>query len=208
MNNHSYSLSGTYASRVQGSTLIEVVVAMFVLAFGLLALVAMQTRTHGSVREAEYTTRVAQLTSNLVEGMLANPDLATNTGGGVALRQYSRYGNPANQPTSGCNTSASLNGNATVSQDDLARAQLCDLKTGLDRLPGAQASFAVCSGVNAAAADRPTTLAPSCNIAAGTDTVVRVVWAYQTNAADASGLQTGGTGDHIYYSYQARVTEN
>ena len=58
-----------------GMTLIEVLVAMFVLAIGVLALLAIQLRTVSSVREAEGQTIVSQLTQNLVEGMLINPRL-------------------------------------------------------------------------------------------------------------------------------------
>ena len=66
----SISFSKPYQS---GMTLIEVLVAMFVLAIGVLALLAIQLRTVSSVREAEGQTIVSQLTQNLVEGMLINP---------------------------------------------------------------------------------------------------------------------------------------
>lgn len=68
----SVSSSKPYQS---GMTLIEVLVAMFVLAIGVLALLAIQLRTVSSVREAEGQTIVSQLTQNLVEGMLINPRL-------------------------------------------------------------------------------------------------------------------------------------
>ena len=68
----SVSFSKPYQS---GMTLIEVLVAMFVLAIGVLALLAIQLRTVSSVREAEGQTIVSQLTQNLVEGMLINPRL-------------------------------------------------------------------------------------------------------------------------------------
>ena len=58
-----------------GMTLIEVLVAMFVLVIGVLALLSIQLRTVSSVREAEGQTIVSQLTQNLVEGMLINPRL-------------------------------------------------------------------------------------------------------------------------------------
>ena len=37
----------------QGSTLIEILVSMFILALGLMALIAMQTRTSIGIKEAE-----------------------------------------------------------------------------------------------------------------------------------------------------------
>lgn len=56
-------------------TLVEVLVAMFVLAVGVLALLATQLRTVSSVREAESQTVVAQAVQNLMEGMQINPTL-------------------------------------------------------------------------------------------------------------------------------------
>ena len=60
-------------------TLIEVLIAMFVLAIGVLALLAVQLRTVSNVRESENQTTVAQITQNLIEGMLINPKLSPET---------------------------------------------------------------------------------------------------------------------------------
>ena len=63
----------------QGSTLIEILVSMFILALGLMALIAMQTRTSIGIKEAENQTIIAQATENLAENMMTNPILDVNT---------------------------------------------------------------------------------------------------------------------------------
>ena len=79
----------TLSNRQQGSTLIEIMVSMFILALGLMALLAMQTRTSAAIKEAENQTRVAQYTENLAEEMMTNPKLilASND----TKRDYSDY---------------------------------------------------------------------------------------------------------------------
>ena len=59
----------------QGFALIEVLISVVVLALGILALLATQLRSVGSVREAETQTIAAQAAQNLIEGMTANPKL-------------------------------------------------------------------------------------------------------------------------------------
>ena len=61
----------------QGMTLVEVLVSMFVLAVGVLALLATQLRTVASVQEAESQTIVAQAVQNLTESMMINPTLCS-----------------------------------------------------------------------------------------------------------------------------------
>ena len=58
----------------QGFALIEVLISVVVLALGILALLATQLRSVGSVREAETQTIAAQAAQNLIEGMTAKYD--------------------------------------------------------------------------------------------------------------------------------------
>ena len=44
-----------------GFTVIEVVVSMFILALGIMAMIGMQTRTLGSIQQAENISQVSQL---------------------------------------------------------------------------------------------------------------------------------------------------
>lgn len=54
--------STSFTPKLQsGMTLIEVLIAMFVLAIGVLALLAVQLRTVSNVRESENQTAVAKL---------------------------------------------------------------------------------------------------------------------------------------------------
>ena len=63
-----------FKQKQQGSTLLEVLVSVFVLGFGLLALVSMQMKTVMTTREAENQTIVAQAADSLIESMLMNPN--------------------------------------------------------------------------------------------------------------------------------------
>lgn len=62
-----------------GMALIEVLVAMLVLTIGILALLSVQLRTVASVREAETQTIVSQITQNLMERMLMNPTIDSDS---------------------------------------------------------------------------------------------------------------------------------
>ena len=73
----------------QGSTLIEILVSMFILALGLMALIAMQTRTSIGIKEAENQTVIAQATENLAENMMTNPVLSLKAS--TTQRDYSHY---------------------------------------------------------------------------------------------------------------------
>ena len=76
----------------QGFALIEVLISVVVLALGILALLATQLRSVGSVREAETQTIAAQAAQNLIEGMTANPQLELTGRDGVwTKKKYDHY---------------------------------------------------------------------------------------------------------------------
>ena len=80
----------------QGFALIEVLISVVVLALGILALLATQLRSVGSVREAETQTIAAQAAQNLIEGMTANPQLELTGSDGVwTKKKYDHYLNVA-----------------------------------------------------------------------------------------------------------------
>ena len=58
-----------------GFTVIEVVVSMFILALGIMAMIGMQTRTLGSIQQAENISQVSQAVENLASGVSLNPHL-------------------------------------------------------------------------------------------------------------------------------------
>ena len=76
----------------QGFALIEVLISVVVLALGILALLATQLRSVGSVREAETQSIAAQAAQNLIEGMTANPQLELVGSDGVwTKRKHDHY---------------------------------------------------------------------------------------------------------------------
>ena len=77
----------------RGSTLLEVLISVFIMAFGIMALMLAQLKSVGNVREAEMQTRVAQAVQNLSAGMLSNPDVITNLGSATNTNAKSQYSN-------------------------------------------------------------------------------------------------------------------
>ena len=78
MSNHKFILKPIHLNR--GSTLLEVLISVFIMAFGIMALMLAQLKSVGNVREAEMQTRVAQAVQNLSAGMLSHPDVINNVG--------------------------------------------------------------------------------------------------------------------------------
>jgi len=83
----------------QGFALIEILISVVVLALGILALLATQLRSVGSVREAETQTIAAQAAQNLIEGMTANPKLEL-TDDKWTIKKYDHYDVPDPLPPS------------------------------------------------------------------------------------------------------------
>lgn len=78
--------------KIQGATLLEVLVSVFIMAFGIMALMLAQLKSVGSVREAEMQTRVALAVQNLAEGMLSNPDVRARTEDVTKYTGYAKRG--------------------------------------------------------------------------------------------------------------------
>jgi type IV pilus modification protein pilV len=93
---------------MRGSTLLEVMVSVFIMAFGIMALMLAQIKSVSNVREAEMQTRVAQVVQNLMSGMLNTP-VPFNT---VAAASAAAVSSPslsyANYKTSGWQNVAPL----------------------------------------------------------------------------------------------------
>ena len=125
----------------QGSTLIEILVSMFILALGLMALIAMQTRTSIGIKEAENQTIIAQATENLAENMMTNPILGVNATTLETTKDYTHYdssaytcpaGGIANPPNRPSNTLTNPTNTNT------GRTQLATYHTGLFRYAACQ----------------------------------------------------------------------
>lgn len=184
-----------------GMTLIEVLVAMFVLTIGILALLSVQLRTVTSVREAETQTIVSQITQNLMEGMLINPTIGSDSGK-KAYTLYMKKG-----------VSSANDGEFTIdaikTKEQLAEAQLkrfsYELKNALP--DAANIYYAVCKDSSGTA---PTLsgkgFSSNCDNKANGDTLIKVLWVKDSEGQsdiDSTNLKTHG--NNIVYTYQARV---
>ncbi|HFC9054823.1 TPA: type IV pilus modification protein PilV [Neisseria gonorrhoeae] len=186
-----------------GMALIEVLVAMLVLTIGILALLSVQLRTVASVREAETQTIVSQITQNLMEGMLMNPTIDSDSN----KKNYNLYTRPYTPTPSGGDFK--LNNNNLISKKDLAKAQLDRFDYELrNALPDAVAiRYAVCKDSSGGA---PTlsggTFSPNCDNKANGDTLIKVLWVNDSAGdSDISRTNLEVSGDNIVYTYQARV---
>ncbi|HHP2761752.1 TPA: type IV pilus modification protein PilV [Neisseria meningitidis] len=185
-----------------GMALIEVLVAMLVLTIGILALLSVQLRTVASVREAETQTIVSQITQNLMEGMLMNPTIDSDSN----KKNYNLY--------MGNHTLSAVNGefaiDAIKTKTQLAEAQLKRFSYELkNALPDAAAiHYAVCkdsSGV-APTLSAGSTFSSNCDASANGDTLIKVLWV-NDSAGDSDIARTNleTNGNNIVYTYQARV---
>lgn len=186
-----------------GMALIEVLVAMLVLTIGILALLSVQLRTVASVREAETQTIVSQITQNLMEGMLMNPTIDSDSN----KKNYNLYmGNH--------HTLSAVDGDFQVdaikTKTQLAEAQLKRFSYELkNALPDAAAiHYAVCkdSSGNAPTLSAGSTFSSNCDASANGDTLIKVLWV-NDSAGDSDITRTNleTNGDNIVYTYQARV---
>lgn len=176
-----------------GVSLIEVMVAMFVLAIGVLAMMAAQLRAAQQVQESENQTIVAQEAQSLMEGMLINPRL-TQTDNKYA-KHYDHYkaANVSNNCFSAATASSDINypiNNSGLSRQQVANIQLCRFFHNVNRkLVNAQLTkndLKVCSA-------NLTVSPPTCT---NTDTggyLIQVTWRMQTdeytNASDTGASE-------------------
>lgn len=185
-----------------GMALIEVLVAMLVLTIGILALLSVQLRTVASVREAETQTIVSQITQNLMEGMLMNPTIDSDSN----KKNYNLY--MGNHTLSAVDGDFAIDAIKTKAQ--LAEAQLKRFSYELkNALPDAAAiHYAVCKDSSGVA---PTLSAggafsQNCDGSANGDTLIKVLWV-NDSAGDSDIARTNleTNGNNIVYTYQARV---
>ncbi|HHS1629477.1 TPA: type IV pilus modification protein PilV [Neisseria meningitidis] len=185
-----------------GMALIEVLVAMLVLTIGILALLSVQLRTVASVREAETQTIVSQITQNLMEGMLMNPTIDSDSN----KKNYNLY--------MGNHTLSAVNGefaiDAIKTKTQLAEEQLKRFSYELkNALPDAAViHYAVCKD---SSGNAPTlsgnAFSSNCDNKANGDTlIIKVLWVNDSAGdSDISRTNLEVSGDNIVYTYQARV---
>ncbi|ENV1467056.1 type IV pilus modification protein PilV [Neisseria gonorrhoeae] len=185
-----------------GMALIEVLVAMLVLTIGILALLSVQLRTVASVREAETQTIVSQITQNLMEGMLMNPTIDSDSN----KKNYNLY--TKSYPSTSSNGDFKLDN--LISKRDLAKTQLDRFGYELkNALPDAVAiHYVVCkdSSGKAPALSGDGTFSPNCDNEENGDALIKVLWVNDSAGdSDISRTNLEVSGDNIVYTYQARV---
>nr|WP_314593320.1 type IV pilus modification protein PilV [uncultured Neisseria sp.] len=192
-----------------GMTLIEVLIAMFVLAIGVLALLAVQLRTVSNVRESENQTTVAQITQNLIEGMLINPTLSeeTDTAGDKTSRykkSYDAYITSSSEQLKDSNQTNEFKEKMTKTQ--LAQAQIAQFKADLAKaLPEAQVFSTICKDSSGAEPTYEKGFNAKCD-GKGDTTIVKVLWLQDVEEENtAKNLNTSG--HHVVYTYQSRVRD-
>ena len=205
--------STSFTPKLQsGMTLIEVLIAMFVLAIGVLALLAVQLRTVSNVRESENQTTVAQITQNLIEGMLINPtfpgekevDKITGEKTPHYKKSYKAYLTPQLEQLKDSKQTAKFEANMDKTQ--LAKAQIAQFKADLTKaLPEAQVFSTICKDSSGAEPTYENGFNAKCD-GKGDTTIVKVLWLQDVEEENtAKNLNTSG--HHVVYTYQSRVRD-
>ena len=202
--------STSFTPKLQsGMTLIEVLIAMFVLAIGVLALLAVQLRTVSNVRESENQTTVAQITQNLIEGMLINPTLSeeTDTAGEKTSRykkSYDAYLTSSSEQLKDSKQTAKFE--AKMRKDQLAQAQITQFKADLEKaLPEAKIYSTICKDSSGAEPTYNNGFQANCD-GKGDTTIVKVLWLQDVEEENtAKNLNTSG--HRVVYTYQSRVRD-
>ena len=202
--------STSFTPKLQsGMTLIEVLIAMFVLAIGVLALLAVQLRTVSNVRESENQTTVAQITQNLIEGMLINPTLSeeTDTAGEKTSRykkSYDAYLTSGSEQLKDLKQTNEFKEKMTKAQ--LAQAQIAQFKADLAKaLPEAQVFSTICKDSSGAEPTYENGFNAKCD-GKGDTTIVKVLW-LQDVEEENSAKNLNTSGHHVVYTYQSRVRD-
>lgn len=205
-----YQPKGRLKTAQAGITLIEVLISMFVLAIGVLALLAVQLRSVNGVREAETQTIVSQITQNLIEGMLVNPTLTPDTDDtgaetGSFRKSYTAYAGSGKVTETGNSMPAS---NTTVSQAALAEAQIAQFRNDLAAaLPERDIWFSICRDASGAA---PTyengNVNYHCDDNANGNTVIKVLWLHDSGEdSEETDSNLASSDGQIVYTHQSRV---
>ncbi|ENZ7860094.1 type IV pilus modification protein PilV [Neisseria gonorrhoeae] len=185
-----------------GMALIEVLVAMLVLTIGILALLSVQLRTVASVREAETQTIVSQITQNLMEGMLMNPTIDSDSN----KKNYNLYmRNSIPSAVDGDFKVDAVKSKVQLADEQLKRFSY-ELKNALPDAVGIH--YAVCkdsSGKEPTLSDSGV-FSSNCDNKANGDTLIKVLWVNDSAGdSDISRTNLEVSGGNIVYTYQARV---
>lgn len=221
MKNHHYQFS----HKQNGSTLLEVLVSVFVLGFGLLALVSMQLKTVASAREAENQTIIAHAGDSFIEAMMMNPtrSLVEKTNDALVLqRDFGAYIDLTDGSiTKDCADDAvlSLTGTAGtntsgVSKDIVAKAHVCSFVKRINQIPSSgKVSWNICQEQSDNIATVPSFTGTGANkkIAcggSGSNFVLKVIWEQELDDAEKyedTDIILNEDNTAVLYTYQVPI---
>ena len=179
---------------IQGATIVEVMISVFLLTFGVLALMAAQIRSVANVNEAEHQSVVAQATEALAEAMRINPTLTKKDHS--YIRQYDEYimsaaKAPGNSASAASNPSAAtvkdIQTTTALDKSALAKAHIDEFESILSQqLPNSsKVYYIICKD---SSSPKDPTLDSTNNMSAncddkGTRATIKVVWLMGGNSA-------------------------
>ena len=187
---------------VRGFALFEVMVTVFLLAFGVLGLAAAQMKTYAITRDADYRTNVALHAEGLAEAMRANP--LRKLASGVMSWDLSHY--KENAPIKG-SALLSVPANDCHSRD-CTQKELAeyDLYLFHQRL---RASFPEDSEVSAQVCPSAdfSKLPTQDNMGCASSGVmaIKVVWLSKATKSEAQAASAGATRNMLVSAYQLKV---
>ncbi|QMT30484.1 type IV pilus modification protein PilV [Alysiella filiformis] len=197
---------------VKGATLIEVLVSVFLLTFGILGLMAAQLRSVSAVSESENHAIAAQAAENLAEAMQVNPDLDST--GKRSYKNYIQTGfkNVAKintcvnrtKPTASSKDACAL-GSDSITKADLAKAQLGEFQYVLSQMPNTvQLKYTIClddTTTLAQEAKNPSFTDAKCdNTGANVKPVIKVIWSSLNNQKETeTGVPDTAGSEQLYY---------
>lgn len=124
--------------RESGFALIEALIAVLVLSFGLLGMVGLQASALQNNREARYQSAAVGLAQEMAEMMRGNKDVAMETD--AAKNPY--LGDFSGSDLSSSSSNCLLGTSGCTAKTDVASAELADWLARLDKsLPGARATI-------------------------------------------------------------------
>lgn len=176
----------TSAQSVAGATILEVMISVLLLTFGILALMAAQIRSVASVSDAANRTLISQAAEALSEGMMANPTQARTRSGGAGpaatnygpwLRSYGHYIRPATTvgtPGSTATVSPTNPLAGSLTPAALATLQLNNFAAALENIPDIHnIAYIVCNDTSGSQPSSMTDFRCNGNTA---EVYIKVVW--------------------------------
>lgn len=198
-----YSQSKTFADSMGGATLVEVMISVFLLTFGILALMAAQIRSVASVSEAANRTLISQAAEALSEGMQANPGQTKDAATNQLERNYTAYLKGVTTPDANNTAVTPLSDIRQTTKAALMQAQINNFEAALNAVPDVQnLAYAICADVADATPNAPTMSnagVMDAQCAGGDAVYIKVAWQVKNpNGSD--------TADPVTHTYMYKAT--